>query len=323
MRHSHKRAALRRTAGGASLVELVITVLVMSFVSTAIFGMLVATMGQSKKLNNKCDAVDMARHALEKIGRDVRMGRTLGDCYGTYDATIGAVVGTNIFPSPGGQNPVYNNGAAPSGGWPSGSQTNSFGAPPYTIGNQTLVVQVPIFDNNTASANYGFPGVTIFNGTTIENVETHIYRCYLDPDQAGHPNEYVLDWMKVPGVNNSSNQLPARVGPMRICSGIVGPRPTANPNGAPIVFQYLYALDPGGTPRNGFEEPVGTPRTTWGALFNGVVVNLEIKQHNDTSANPQSSGNFKQQQVLALKSEFFLRNNTSATAAGVPQTVAP
>lgn len=319
----HITATSRRSSGGASLVELVITVLVMSFASTAIFGMLVATMNQSRKLNNKLDSVDMSRHALEKIGRDVRMGRVMGDCYGTYDPAIQAVSGTNVFPSPGGQNPVYNNGAAPPGGWPTGSQATSFGAPPYTIGNQTLVVQVPIFDNNVASPNYGFPGVTIFNGTTIENVETHIYRCYLDPDQTRHPNEYVLDWMKVPGVNGTSNQAPGRVGPIRICSGIVGPRPAANPNAAPKVFQYLYALDPGGNPRDGFEEPAGTPRPTWGSLFNGVVVNLEIKKHEDSSANPQSSGNFKQQGVLALKSEFFLRNNTSATAAGVPQTVAP
>ena len=67
-----------RSQGGVSLVELLIVVLVMGFVSTAALGMLTVTMSSQIKLENKCDSLESARKAIERIGRVIRMGRSFG-----------------------------------------------------------------------------------------------------------------------------------------------------------------------------------------------------------------------------------------------------
>lgn len=67
-----------RTKSGASLVELLVVTLVMSFVAAAAFGMITSTMGAQIKLQNRCDSLDAGRKALERMGRVMRMGRQFG-----------------------------------------------------------------------------------------------------------------------------------------------------------------------------------------------------------------------------------------------------
>lgn len=63
---------------GASLVELLVVTLVMSFVAAAAFGMITTTMGAQIKLQNRCDSLDAGRKALERMGKVMRMGRQFG-----------------------------------------------------------------------------------------------------------------------------------------------------------------------------------------------------------------------------------------------------
>lgn len=302
-----------RRARGASLVELMISTLVMAIASSAVFGLLITTMQASRKLNNKSDAIIQVQSGLDKIGRDVRMGRTLGDLYGTFDTPTAT---TNIFPSR--QNPQYGSlgrGFAPPNGW----QTTKMGALPWTLSPQCLIVQTPIFGNQL-SGNYNFPLVVLKDAANVnvppansDNVETHVYSLQADPDQAAHPNEFVLWYMRVPGFNNLYNARnaaePAQIGPIALISGIVGPLP---PNGTtPQVFQYINRTNSTGDGETTFADPSQFMQ------YSGVCVNLEIRKHNDSSMDPQSGGTrFKQQGVMMLKSEFYLRNNTVAPTVG-------
>lgn len=301
-----------RRARGASLVELLISTLVMAIASTAVFGLLVTTMQASKKLNNKSDAILQVQAGLDKIGRDVRMGRTMGDLYGTYDTPTAS---TNVFPSR--QNPQYGSlgrGLAPPNGW----QATTMGNTPFTLGPQCLIIQTPIFGNQ-ASGNYNFPlmvakdaGAPNVPPANADNVETHIYS--LRPDQdASRPNEFVLWYMRVPGFNgfyNARNPTEAaQIGPIALISGIVGPLP---PNGTvPQIFSYINRTNSTGDPESTFSDPSQFMQ------YSGVCVNLEVRKHNDSALDPQSGGTrFKQQGVMMLKSEFYLRNNTVAPTVG-------
>lgn len=298
---------------GASLIELLITTLVMGIASSAVFGLLVTTMQASKKLNNKCDAIQQTQQALDKIGRDIRMGRTLGDLYGTFDTPTAS---TNQFPSR--CNPWYGSQGAqqsPPNGW------GALGSPPFQLDSQTLIVQTPIFGNQ-ASGNYNFPLVVLAGAgraapacppQNSDNVETHIYRLLPDTDQASHPNEFCLWYCRVPGFANQYNARnagePPQVGPLVLVSGIVGPLP---PNGTtPQIFRYINRNNAAGDPEIGFADPAQFMQ------YSGVAVNMEVRKHNDTSMDPQSGGTrFKQQGVMMLKSEFYLRNNTVASTVG-------
>lgn len=81
-----------RNSSGASLVELLVVVLVMSFVAVAAFGMLTTTMASQLKLQNKADSLDSARKTIERMGRTVRMGRQI-----TNDPDFGNVGPTNLI----------------------------------------------------------------------------------------------------------------------------------------------------------------------------------------------------------------------------------
>ncbi len=288
-----------RTTSGFSLVELLVTVLVMALSSSAIFGVLVTIMSQSSKLQNRCDTIEVARNSLEKIGRDMRSGRSLGDVFGTEVNNM--VEGSDVFPSA--RNPLYGSGQTPPNGWPAwGDQSKP---ETFKLSNTTLVVQVPVFDTD------GWPGAIPQNllpvgMQTQANVETHIYRVVADPD---NPGEWLLQWTKVPGASvpgyDAAGLRPSAS--QTLASGIVGPLNPAT--GQPRIFQYLDKLDATGTARDNIADPQNMVN------YSGVMVNLEIRQHRDTS---QVSGKFVKTSVLALKTEIFLRNNSIATSVGMP-----
>lgn len=288
-----------RHGSGFSMVELLVTVLVMAISSSAIFGMLITIMGQSHKLQNRCDTIEVARNGLEKVGRDMRGGRSLGDVFGTEVNNM--VEGSDIFPSS--RNPLYGAGQTPPNGWPVWSD---FSKPEsFRLSNTTLVVQVPVFDQNGWPS--AIPQVQLPPGMqTQANVETHIYMVVPDPQ---FPGEWQLQWAKIPGAAvpgyDAANLRPSTS--QTIATGIVGP---LNPmTGQPRVFQYLDKLDGTGTPRDTIPDPQNMVN------YSGVIINLEIRQHRDTS---QVSGKFIKTSILALKSEIFLRNNSIATTVGMP-----
>lgn len=302
-----------RSASGSSLIELSLTTIVMTFLSTAIFGLLLLTLSNSKKLQNNCDSVNAARGTIEKISKDLRMGRCIGDVYGQMVQVDNdwIVQGTDTFPS--NKNPHYGAGQAPPNGWPvwvDNSQPSSF-----QLSNTTLVVQIPIFDSN------GWPLVVpVGSGNPVttspqDNVETHIYRVIADPDTTSHPNEYILQWACLPGYNiaGTYDSAAAQKGPITLATSITGP---LNSMGQPRIFQFLNKLDTTGTPI----DSIPSADINNIANYTGVIVNMEITKHEESA---QINSKWQQPGVIALKTEIFLRNNSLATTVGVPASAGP
>jgi len=299
-----------RNESALTLVELLVVSLVMGFLSAAAFGIIVSTMGQGRTLEQKCDGINAVRNALDKVGRQVRMGRNIGDCFGDVNPLSGVVTGTPSFP--GSNDAIYGNGAPdPPGGWPvwaDGSSPDSFTMAPFpgdgvTHGNNCLILQVPVFDNNGFPIGIppGFksPGSTVNTNptTTATVVQTYIYRVVADP---ANPGEYILQVATIPGYGQ-----PAAGPPTTLAKAIVGP---INPSTGQVrTFQYIDRINPINPPVDGI-PPGGTPPS---ANFSGIIVNFEINSH-------QASVNQVDSKPLALKSEVYLRNNSMASSQGLP-----
>lgn len=288
---------LRR--GGFSVVELMVSVLIMTFASTAIFSLLISTADMSQKVSNKMDSVNACRNVLERFSKDVRMGRALGDVYGNNvelwtDAVSGVPVtgfqGSDFFPA--NRNPCYGAGQTPPGGWP-------WEGPPYKLSNTTMVVQVPIFGNSGYPSSIPSGSGNPATANAQDNVETHIYRVLPDPDQLRNPGQYILQMSKIAGYQ-TANYAPANVSstPQTILTGIVGP---LDSQGQPKIFQYLDKTDAAGTPQDALADPTMVANCT------GVIVNLEIMKQLESKKRPAAIG---------LKTEVFLRNNALSTTVG-------
>ena len=299
-----------RSQSALTLLELLVVSLIMGFVSAAAFGIIVSTMGQGRMLEQKCDGINAIRTVLDKLGRQVRMGRNIGDCYGDVNPLTGVVIGTPNFP--GSNDAIYGNGAAPPpGGWPTwadGSSPSSFTMAPFpgdgtTNGNNCLICQVPVFDNNGfplgIPPGYKSPGSTVLvnPGTTATVVQTYIYRLVQDQNNQG---EFLLQMATIPGYGQ-----PAAGPPQTLAKGIIGP---FNPQtGQARVFQYIDRVNPTNPPVDGVPAG-GTPPA---ANYSGVIVNLEVNSH-------QVSTNQNDAKPIAVKSEMYLRNNSMATSQGLP-----
>jgi hypothetical protein len=295
-----RKISSSRSTRGATLVELAISTVVLAFASMAIFSALLSTLQCSHKLNNKCGTIDSFRNTVDKVCRNVRMGRSLGDVFGSTSG--GMVQGSSTFPS--NRNPVYGAGQAPPNRWP--VWADGLAPTTFTAGNQTLIVQVPIFDPSgfptAIPANTGNPAST----TVQDNVETHIYRVVAD---AQNPGEWILQWARIPGMAAAGyNPAYAQTEPQTICKGIIGPLRDGNPR----IFQYIDKTDPSGTPQDSIPNGGQTI-----AAFSGVILNLELINHDDSG---RMEGVWKQPAVIAFKTEVFLRNNSLATTVGMPST---
>ena len=80
MRRSLKQKV--RSAKGDSLISLLVATLIFSFVAMAIMGMLTINVVESNKLMTRTDNISGARFGADRIGRIVRMARSLGDIQG-------------------------------------------------------------------------------------------------------------------------------------------------------------------------------------------------------------------------------------------------
>lgn len=309
------RVVCNRDCRAFTLVELLVVVLIMSFVSAAVFGMMTAVMSQGHALNNKCDTIDSARNAMEKFGRDVRMGRSLGDVYGDLvngGGTDTIVQGSLTFPS--NNDPLYGNGllmptsgvnSVPFNGWP----TWADGTAPQTFScnNQTCVVQVPVF--NAAGYPIAIPANVGNGGISFpkpeDNVETHIYRVVADP---GNPGEYILQFAILPGLNPTVGAPRSiQMGPITLVNHIVGP---LNPStGLPRVFQYLDKTSATGAAEDVPNSQGAQATGQFVANYSGVILNLEVRSNTYSRNQP----NVK---PLAVKTEVFLRNNAQTTTIG-------
>jgi hypothetical protein len=315
-------ATRMRAQSGTTLIEMMIACLIMAFVSTAFLGILLTTYKTSAKVTNSTDTASAVRIVKEKLGADIRQGRTLGDVYGTGFTESGIWIPQGVDTFPGPLNPVYGDGQAPSSGWPT-SWTGGGVGNPYQLSNTCLIVQVPVLDNHNdngsthnTNANPGWPtaifpasygngypgpGSPPVTGNPWDNVETHVYMVKQDPNNAG---EYQLEWCSFPGYP-VTGYLPAAhsMQPQVLLKGIVGPLK----NGTPQVFQFIDKTDPTGTPRDTI-----TPGPAYVANYTGVVVNLEIRSHAESNVHRKDLS----VQPIAFKTEIFLRNNAIATTNG-------
>ena len=321
-----------------SLVELLMTTLVMGIVAAGTSGLIMLNNMANMQVLNKVDDLNAARQAMERIGHDVRMARNVGDGYGVKNPLTGLVEGSDQFPvqeGNNGRNPHYGNGQAPSDGWPvqvsATPQLPAWPARPYRLSPQTLIVQVPVFylapQNDPTSGAYnpgaiqdpqnGFPtavgaaqgdpssAAVDPPGATQDNVDTYVYQVLEYPTGSG---EYILQVAGFASLNSTNPNKPSWMTmrsspPETILSGIVGPK---DPNtGVPKVFQYLDKTDPTGTPRDTVGP--GSPTNTAITNVTGVIVNLEVKR-DQAGANSSAT--------VGLKSEIFLRNNRVGTTSG-------
>jgi type II secretory pathway pseudopilin PulG len=301
---------IRRGSGGFTIVEMLVSVILVSIGVLALGELLLLHSKYAGSTSNVIDNVNNGSIAITHISQDIRQARNIGDVYGNLDSTTGSYLGTTTFPS--NNNPLYGAGQAPANGWPSGT---GWGSGPYTCSGDTLIVQIPIFDNNKAAAAvggpYGFP-TKIDKSMSLaspkhdeENVETHIYKVLADPDA---PGTYMLQRVKIPGLSVATAN-PAYVAanvttaPQTICRGIIGP--FAGGSAVPQVFQYLNKLH--------MDQPKFVPQGAFGDNdvpdFSGICLNMELK----SDANDK-----RQPKYLAFKSECFFRNNAIATKVGIP-----
>jgi type II secretory pathway pseudopilin PulG len=307
-----------RDASGTTLVEMMISVVCTSLITMAMFSVIwMNTIIQAKSGNN-LDAANAARIAIDRIGRDAREARSLGDVYGEDIVLSSAppmtgTSGTDYFPSA--NDPIYAGGATPAGGvWPTTWPTDACPNPGrYLLSNRCLIIQVPVYDSNgwptqiPVSNPYvaGLP--TPMQGNQA-NVETHIYRVLDDP---ANPGQYLLQLFVAPG-RAAPGYVPAEhtFGPQTLVKGIVGPK---NAQNEPAIFQFIArrgSLDdtnPSGQPQDSIPE--ASPGVKRLANFTGIIVNLEVTRSDYGRSKPVT---------LAFKQEVFIRNNAMSTSVGNP-----
>lgn len=330
---------MRENRRGASLVEVLVAGTIMTMIAGAFLGTLLVTYKANAKISNQTDTNNAIRQIKERLGVDLRAGRTLGDVYGTgfTDNVNGTQVwipqGVDYFP--GSQNPVYGAGQTPPKGWPSswpgGGSTN-----PYRLSNKCLIVQVPIGNNHNDSATkhawstdaskLGWPTAIYPNNASYtaaqraqgpgnpavtvpwDNVETHVYMVVVDPDNAG---EYLLQWcsfpgLAVPGYNPEAHSMAQ---PQTLLKGIIGP---LDANGNIKVFQFLDKTKPNSPPQDIITDTDGVSSPAHIANYTGIAINLEVRTHQDSVLGRKNIS----LQPIGFKSEIFLRNNAIATTNG-------
>lgn len=312
---------MNRTAHGNTIMEALISTVIMGFLSCAFMSVLLVNYKTSAKLDSMQDTINAVRAIKERLEKDVREGRSLGDVYGTDVSdpvtNMTFVQGSDTFPSTA--DPIYGAGNDPPvpNGWPAANVTT-----PYQLGNQCLIVQLPILDDHNDTGGKHFRSKTAAGWPTQipplhgnppqDNVETHVYR--IVPDQ-NNPGEFLMQFASFGGANRPTvgavntgftgySYSAHTFGPETVISGIIGP---LDANGNPKVFQFV-------SPKRS-STPVDTiPIPADVAEYTGVVCNLEIKRHQDMSTKRKDISITP----IGMKFEVFLRNNALATSVGQP-----
>lgn len=327
-----------RNCSGTSLISLLVATTIMSFVAISMMGLLSLNTSEVNRTFNRADSLTAARVALDKMGRLIRMARTIGDVQGEvppatdpYAAfppgqsvdtgkvqnnnvdplavvTGAAVSSSAVFPS--GVDFNYgdpsNPGVAPTppwvGAWPwGGGGVNN----PYRLDAQTLILQVQCFDN------MGFPR-KLDNGTAapMPAMDTYVYKIVEDfqkeAQDPGATRWFRLELACFPAPANKTNMPPTMQAgvPQVVLTNIVGPVNTADATAMPAVFQYMDQTRNPLVLTSSF--PTGSQNEQNLIAFRGIVVNLQVM---NLDANRRAS-------VSTVRSEMFLRNNATATIMG-------
>jgi type II secretory pathway pseudopilin PulG len=338
------RVQRHRRAGGETLISLLIATLIMAVIGTVMMQYFATVSMQSLKLESRVDNLTAAKMVLDKLARQVRQARNIGDVYGetqlaanpTADVTPGASTNPSgtlsattpdsqiesgsatlmaaYFPS--GTDPFY--GAS---GIANSQVTQNFpGSPwpaaPYYLSGSCLIVQVPCFDQ------YGFPQAV--NATTMQNVEaldTYVYMIVPDTSatarmrtalgaQAANTTLYALQVAIFPAPPYITN-VPTNRGtgaPQTLLTNIVGPYTKVSPESI-CVFQYVNNQQiTGGLAQNSITNDFQSNPT-------GVLNAQNLCLFTGVVANLQIL-NWDQRNhvtIQPIRTEMYLRNNADAT----------
>ena len=323
-----------RSERGESLISLLVATTIMGFIAMGIMGLMSLNVSESSKIGSRTDNLNSARVAMDKMGRLIRMARSVGDVQGTTlptsnpfsefppgpstdtfqtkgnTITVDSVeTGTAVnrsatFPSDGdpfyGKNGFYGSGKNAGGtppNYPWGGSENS----PYRLAGDTLIVQVPTFDAN------GYPNAVV-NGLRLAAMDTYVFKVVPDNTRPGPTRWFQLQMAAFPAAPNGGTprtNVPSGLRssiPVTILSGIVGP---LQPNtGEPVIFQYVKSSDNSVTS----SFPANSVAENDLVLYNGVIANLQIMTQGATNAHKST--------VTTLRSEMYLRNNATAQIMG-------
>lgn len=301
-------------------------------------GLLSINTSEVNRTFNRADSLTAARVSLDKMGRLIRMARTIGDVQGEvppasdpYAAfppgqsvdtskvqnnnvdplavvTGAAVSSSAVFPSSvdfnygDPSNPGVSQSPPWVGAWPwGGGGVNN----PYRLDAQTLILQVQCFDS------MGFPR-KLDNGTSapMPAMDTYVYKVVEDVQKEnqdpGPTRWYRLELACFPAPANKTN-MPTTMQPgvpQVVLSNIVGPVNQGDLTGMPAVFQYMDQTRSPLVLTSSF--PTGGQNEQNLIAFRGIVVNLQVM---NLDANRRAS-------VSSVRSEMFLRNNATATIMG-------
>jgi hypothetical protein len=296
-----------RTANGMSLIEMLSAIFIMSFVAAAMCEVALVQNSVAFRVYGKIEGLTSARRLAPTIEREVHMARFIGDQFGS-----GLINGPNTFPSAG--NPEYSQSSSSVAGfqgYPSTTSNTSWPLRPYTLDQQTLIIQVPIFTTD------GFPTKSSIAGKW--NVDTIVYKVLADQSKPGlgqfvlqkaiFAGEHLAGYQPAPGI--PSNQ------PETIVTGIVGPiDPSGTPDPTagvptPKVFSYFNKLYP--AYQTTFQQyPLP------GAVPPGVVNAADIPNINGVATNMEITGTAAARKDLtaktvAFRTETYVRSNFTST----------
>ncbi len=290
-----------RSRSGLSIIEILSAMFVMSFVAAAMCEVAIVQNAVAFRAYGKIESLTSARRLAPTIEREVHMARFIGDQFGS-----GALNGPNTFPSA--NNPEYTqSGSSVVGflGYPSTTTNSAWPLPPYTLDQQTLIIQIPVFTSD------GFPTPSSIPGKW--NVDTIVYKVLADQSKPGL-GQFILQKAVFAGDHSVPGYQPAPTissnSPQTIVTGIVGPiDPSATPDSTagvppPKVFSYFNKLAPAF--QSNFQQyPVPSFADT--SNINGVATNLEIFSTASTARADLTA------KTVAFRTETYMRSNYTST----------
>jgi len=307
-----KRHSLRNHRG-ISLVEMLVSVIVLAFSMAIVSQLAIFTTIGTVKTNSRVSGISAARQALTRINSDIRSARGFGDLYGVNSERLN-------FPAV--QNPIY----------PAGLP-NSQPAPPWKpiqLSDTCLIIQRPMLFldplNDPANVNYnsqaaenprnGFPIMLRKNKppnpvNDMEDLDTIVYQ--IIPDSA-HPGEYLLQMMRfagVPYVDVNSTYMASVTTPQTILAGLVGPNKIGGTGiELPPVFSY-YGRPPVGKNNLTSGKIVKYTKPTATNVDNilGVGIDVDVKKTDLLAGNSAT----QQPSYYGIHNETFLRSNRNIT----------
>lgn len=277
-----------RTQKGMTLMELVVSSVLVGFSLAAVAELVAVNTFASTKLTNKIDGQVGAGRAIRRITEDVRQARKIGN--------VNSFAYRNYFPDNKDSASFDPFVTAPIGGWPAAPWSSI----PYQLGPQTLIIQQPVcFDKgpNLTSAINGFPlrmdkdslsaGLPSF---PLEYVDTTVYQLVADEKTTGMYELQVVRFSGIPVIAETILK-PSIAKPQTVLKGIVGPIDPANPSLGPTIFHYLTS--PNGTVTLPFPDSSNID------AVRGVSINLEVRM--------PSTNQGANQEICAVHAETFVR----------------